>query len=432
MSNESAQHGGCTGSEVRGAEPMMRLRHMVRLGPSPVEARALSPMDEVTFAPMDALADGLGGLDTSQTKPLNEVMNGSYNYFSEGDLLLAKVTPCFENGKKAIGERLSNGVGFATSEVHVIRPDYKKIDVQFLRFLLCSEDFRAEGMKSMTGAGGLRRVSENGVLNYCPKITDPDTQKIIADFLNHETAHIDQLIEKKKELISVAAKRIESLVDKAISDRNVPRIRLEHIARRVQRHARLSEHGELVRLGIYNRGRGIFKKPAADEEDMGVSNFYFIKAGDLILSGQFSWEGAVALASEDEEGCVVSHRYPVFLGRPGVNTAYLFGFFRSGFGDFLLNEASRGSAGRNRPLNTWRLGKEKIPLPNDDLQRAIEQAIFFERELKRKTSTSLTLYSEYRFALITAAVTGQIDIATWNNRGQTDRNLDAIEQATQA
>ena len=106
MSNKSAQHGRCTGSEVRGAagkggtEPMMRLRHMVRLSPSPMEARALSPMDEVTFAPMDALADGLGGLDTSQTKPLNEVMNGSYNYFSEGDLLLAKVTPCFENGKK--------------------------------------------------------------------------------------------------------------------------------------------------------------------------------------------------------------------------------------------------------------------------------------------------------------------------------------------
>lgn len=258
-----------------------------------------------------------------------------------------------------------------------------------------------------------------------------EIQKTIADFLDRETAHIDQLIEKKQMLLSVKSNRIEALVDKAISDQNVPRIRFENLVHRVRRPAQLSEHDELVRLGLYNRGRGIFKKPAAGEDEIGVSDFFFIKSGDLILSGQFAWEGAVALASEDEEGCVVSHRYPVFLGRSGVNTAYLLGLFRSSYGDFLLNEASRGSAGRNRPLNTWRLGKEKIPQPSDDLQRTIEKAILVEQELKKKTTASIDRLREYRSALITAAVTGQIDVATWSRRRQTDRSLDTIE-ATQA
>ena len=257
-------------------------------------------------------------------------------------------------------------------------------------------------------------------------------QKAIADFLDRETDRIDQLIEKKQRFLILAARRMDALVDGAISDPTIPRIRFENVVQRMQRPVVLSEHDELVRLGLFNRGRGIFKKPAADEEGMGDSSFCFVCKGDLILSGQFAWEGAVALATEDEEGCVVSHRYPVFRGRDGVNTAYLLGLFRSGFGDFLLNEASRGSAGRNRPLNTWRLGKEKIPIPSRELQEAVDRALAFERQLKKKTEQSISLLTEAKAALITAAVTGQIDVATWGKKGQTDRRLDEIEEAMQA
>lgn len=406
----------------------VRLRRMVKIGPRPAFSRALEADSEVTFAPMDALADGLGGLDTSLTRPLNEVAAGSYNYFSDGDLLLAKVTPCFENGKKAFAKGLANGVGFATSEVHVIRPDARRIHPRYLLYILSSEDFRAAGMASMTGAGGLRRVSEAAVLDYRPRITDLATQKSVAKFLDRETPRIDRLIEKKQRFIEGVSQRIVALVDKAITDPNVPRIRFENAVRHVQRSVVLSEHDELVRLGLYNRGRGMFKKPAADEEGMGASEFFFVEAGDLILSGQFAWEGAVALATESEAGCVVSHRYPVYRGRSGINTAYLLGMFRSSFGDFILNEASRGSAGRNRPLNTWRLGKEKIPVPEIPLQEAVERAVMFERRLKEKTSQSISVLEELRAALITAAVTGEIDVETWGKRGETDRRLDKIEE----
>jgi type I restriction enzyme S subunit len=200
----------------------------------------------------------------------------------------------------------------------------------------------------------------------------------------------------------------------------------------VSRPVDLSAHEELVRLGLYNRGRGVFKKPAADEEGMGASNFHFIKSGDLIISGQFAWEGAVAMASEVEEGCVVSHRYPVYRAVKGVNTGYLLGFLRSSLGNFILNDCSRGSAGRNRPLNAWRLGKEKIPVPDTKLQEKVERAVVAHRKIKDKTEASIRKLNEFRIALINEAVTGQIDVNECSRRGHSDVKLDAIAKEMKA
>ncbi len=257
-------------------------------------------------------------------------------------------------------------------------------------------------------------------------LPDRNLQQSIANFLDRETARIDQLIEKKQQLIEHASFRIEAIVDKVIYDTSIPNIRFEYLVNRVSRPVDLSEHEELVRLGLYNRGRGIFKKPAADEEGMGSSDFHFIKSGDLIISGQFAWEGAIAMATEAEAGCVVSHRYPVYRAIDGVNTAYLLGFLRTKLGDFLLNGCSRGSAGKNRPLNTWRLGKEKIPVPKIELQEEVERAVIAHRKIKAKTEASIQKLNEFRSALITAAVTGQIDVNEWSRRGHSDVKLDAI------
>ncbi|WP_439526474.1 hypothetical protein [Roseovarius mucosus] len=193
----------------------IRLRFMLQVAPSAREIENLTAEDEVTFAPMDALDDGLGGLDATMSRPLGEVAAGSYNYFREDDVLLAKVTPCFENGKKALARGLINGVGFATSEVHVFRPTPGKLDARFLMYLFSSEDFRAEGMKSMTGAGGLKRVSDTAILNYRPHVIDVDLQRKVADFLDREMgvfevikdrtkASIDRLREYRAALITAA------------------------------------------------------------------------------------------------------------------------------------------------------------------------------------------------------------------------------------
>ena len=99
----------------------------------------------------------------TQTRPLSEVQ-GSYTYFAEGDVLLAKITPCFENGKLGIAQNLKNGIGFGSSEYIVFRPD-KSLNKEWLYYYLSRETFRLEGAARMSGAVGHKRVSKEFIEN---------------------------------------------------------------------------------------------------------------------------------------------------------------------------------------------------------------------------------------------------------------------------
>ena len=332
-----------------------------------------------------------------------------------------------------------NGMFGISAHQGITSPDYAVYEFigdtesRFVEYTVRTKLYSAEFHCRSKGMGtGFLRLNPAEFLSTPFWFPELDTQKAIADFLDRETARIDRLIEKKQRLVELASSRIDALVGEAISDPSVPRERLEYFVRQIRRPVTLSQHDELVRLGLFNRGRGIFKKPAADEEGMGDSGFCFVRSGDLIISGQFAWEGAVALATEEEEGCVVSHRFPVYRGTNGVKTAYLLGLLRTSFGTFVLNDASRGSAGRNRPLNTWRLGKEKVPIPTIALQSAVEHALTFERQLKTKAERSVNLLNEVRAALTTAAVTGKINVTSWGRKGQTERLLDQVDEDSPA
>ena len=194
-----------------------RLRFIVRLAPSSREARHLDSDSDVTFAPMETIADGNGGLESSNIRKFKDVASASYNYFADGDILLAKVTPCFENGKKAIAENLINGVGFATSEVFVVRPEETKIDSLYLYYILASEDFRAEAISSMTGTGGLKRISDQSILDYRPAITDVEEQSNVAKRLSSECSKMDSLLRLTQQSIDLLKERRSALITAAVT-----------------------------------------------------------------------------------------------------------------------------------------------------------------------------------------------------------------------
>ncbi len=114
---------------------------------------------EVTFVPMKCVREMSGILDTSITKKLSEVKKG-YTNFRDGDVLFAKITPCMENGKVAIARNLRNGIGFGSTEFHVIRL-HPRLPPDFLFHYLLQEGFRQEAQRSMTGTAGQLRVSTN-------------------------------------------------------------------------------------------------------------------------------------------------------------------------------------------------------------------------------------------------------------------------------
>ncbi len=89
-------------------------------------------------------------------------VQGSYTYFANGDVLLAKITPCFENGKLGIASGLTNGVGFGSSEYIVMRPS-ACLTADFLYYFLLQDSFREVGAKNMTGTAGQKRVTKTYV-----------------------------------------------------------------------------------------------------------------------------------------------------------------------------------------------------------------------------------------------------------------------------
>ena len=88
--------------------------------PSKSEIRGLADNLPVSFLPMEKVSEQ-GGLDLELTRPISVVWQG-FTYFKDGDVLVAKITPCFENGKGALADGLENGIGFGTTELHVLRP----------------------------------------------------------------------------------------------------------------------------------------------------------------------------------------------------------------------------------------------------------------------------------------------------------------------
>ena len=193
----------------------VRLRHLLTMGPRP--AVASDPDQLVSFLPMDAIKDGAGGIIEHEVRPSGTLASGSYNYAEDGDILLAKVTPCFENGKKAVAVGLRNGRAYATSEVHVLRPHPGKIDRQFLFYVLTSEQFRSDGIASMTGAGGLKRVSEAAVLNHRVYVSDVELQRIIAAYLDQETGRVDALVGRLERLISLLTEKRQAVISHAVT-----------------------------------------------------------------------------------------------------------------------------------------------------------------------------------------------------------------------
>lgn len=233
----------------------------------------------------------------------------------------------------------------------------------------------------------------------------------IANYLDFKIAKAERFIRKKREILSLYVERRKSKTRKLVNSETVKHLRLSSIAPPIQRPIDRIENVLYTPVGLYNRGRGLFHKEHTQGSELGDSSFYYIKKGDVILSGQFAWEGSVALVGVDDENCIASHRYPVLnCNLDIIIPEYLFSFFTISDGHFFLDYHSKGAAGRNRPLNPRTIIKEKIPVPDIKLQKELIELIEQENDLKTLINKEIALVEEYKTALIAEAVTGKIDV----------------------
>lgn len=190
-----------------------RLRFTLSL--NPVKSELNIPEDTlVSFVPMEAVNFDKD-LTLSEERNLDEVYKG-YTYFKNGDVVLAKITPCFENGKSAIAQNLTNGIAFGTTELHVLRSQ-DSINNHFLYYLIKSDSFMKIGESEMYGAGGQKRVPEEFIKNFLIGLPPYYEQVTIADYLDQETAKIDRLCETVNQTIGRLKEYRTALITQAVT-----------------------------------------------------------------------------------------------------------------------------------------------------------------------------------------------------------------------
>ena len=143
---------------------LKRLDSCCTINPKKTSEKHLTDSLEVSFCPMQYISEK-GDIKTDDLKTYNEVKKG-FTYFAENDVVFAKITPCMENGKGAIAKNLRNGIGFGSTEFHVLRPNQNMITPEWLYFLMSFQQFRKDAESNMTGSAGQRRVPADFLKKY--------------------------------------------------------------------------------------------------------------------------------------------------------------------------------------------------------------------------------------------------------------------------
>lgn len=165
----------------------------------------------VSFMPMECLRNGIIKRKIALYKDVEK-----YTPFMENDVVMAKVTPCFENGNIAIAKDLENGLGFGTSEIYVFRCS-NHIKNSYLFYLLQSNYIIRIGVASMSGTGGLKRVKSEVLKNAAIPLPSLSEQREIVSYLDKKVSEINNLIKTYEDEIEKMKSYKNSLVSAVVT-----------------------------------------------------------------------------------------------------------------------------------------------------------------------------------------------------------------------
>lgn len=352
--------------------------------------------------------------------------------------------------KGAYGVSDHDGIVSPAYAVFKINPRYA--EPRYIHHRLRSEHMRSEFRARSKGIIESRlRLYPDSFLSMEIALPDLPTQKSIADFLDRETARIDQLIEKKQRFLEVARERWRATLNHAVFPNSPQWDRLPSGWRKV--HLKyLTDTKRPIMYGIVLPGpnmeegpmivKGGDVKPGRLHPDRlcrttpEIEASYVrsrLKAGDLVISIR-GGIGDIEIVPPEIEGANLTQDAARIAPCKGVDREWLRYALLSSAVFHPLEARSLGAAVRG--INIFDLKRVFVPEPPQDLQSEIADYLRLQEgnllRLRSEAERHTQLLRELRAALITAAVTGQIDVAAWGQQGHTDRRLDRIEEALRA
>ena len=185
-----------------------KLGSCCEINPRKADDKRLVNNIKVSFVPMPSVSEN-GEIDASDIRTYNEVKNG-FTYFAENDVLFAKITPCMENGKGAVAKGLINGVGFGSTEFHVLRPIDNLSNPRWIYTVTSFKTFRKDAESNMTGSAGQRRTPASFLENYEISIPPIELQDQFANFVSQ--------VDKSKFAIQKSLEKTQLLFDSLMQE----------------------------------------------------------------------------------------------------------------------------------------------------------------------------------------------------------------------
>lgn len=420
--------------------PLSYLKHIVSLNPAKSNFEG-NLEESYSFVPMEKLKTGRIMLD--EVRSAKEVLGG-YTYFEDGDVLQAKVTPCFENKNIALAEGLTNGVGFGSTEINVLR-SAKQLNPKFLYYRVQEDGYMSVCTSSMIGAGGLKRVPPEVINTFKIALPPLKEQTKIATFLDHETAKIDALIQEQQRLIELLKEKRQAVISHAVTKGLDPSVPMKNWG--VEWLGEVPEHWEAGALrwfaaiqGGIAKGKEYGERETLTLPYLRVANVqdgyvdlsevkdinvlasevsrYSLKVGDVLMNegGDNDKLGRGTVWSCEIDPCL--HQNHVFAIRPEplLLPEWLATYTQSypARAYFFVNSKQSTNLASISASNIMGLS---LPVPPVEEQTLILSQLSAEvskyNQLIDASNETVSLLQERRSALISAAVTGKIDVRNW-------------------
>jgi type I restriction enzyme, S subunit len=352
---------------------------------NPPKPRIFQRQDEeaTSFIPMEAVDETTGAVVAAQIRPYRSVARG-YTYFQDGDIILAKITPCMQNGKAAIVSNLRDGVGFGSTEFHVLRPK-TGVDARWIYHLVRSAEFRRKAEDNFEGSAGQRRVPEDFVRElWVPFVNDGSSSSLV-ERLEPQLARLQQIREAAARQIDASSAIEQSFLRLVFpfsdlsdlpEDWTVMPLRAirESIEYGLSRAATSNQVGpKFLRITDIQEGEVNWESVpfcACTEAELAARK---LDDGDIIFARTGATTGKSYLIKDPPNAVFASYLIRVKCNKNRVLPEYLYTFFQSPVYRNIIGKNARGGA--QAGFNATMLDNLSIPLPRtyDDQEKIADE-----------------------------------------------------------
>ena len=340
---------------------------------------ALGTADNVSFVPMASVDEHTGTIATPEVRAFGDVKSG-FTWFRDGDVIFAKITPCMQNGKAAVARGLVGGVGFGSTEFHVLRPGPQVLP-EWIWYFVREQTFRDEARRNFKGTAGQQRVPADWLGSQLVPVPPLAEQRRILACLREAMAKVHEVRRLREEALAESRGLLPSLLKDVFAD-----VAGVHPSATVGSLTTETRYGTSEKCSPANTGSPVLRIPNVAAGCVNFDNLKFLPSkvrptdplalrdGDLLVvrtNGSPDLVGRCAVVPAlDGTFAYASYLIRVRLDPRRADSRYLSYFLASTLGRDQIATKRHTSAGQYN-INTQDIHSIEVPLPPLAAQREL-------------------------------------------------------------